>query len=259
MKKEIKVKSPLIAYIKKTKRPLLLDDITREIEFYETDRPSPAIDELKVVKEELEKLEVALCLPLFFEEKLVGLFNFGSKISQDGYSNDEITLLGTLSSQLAIAIENASLQEDMLKAQRQLLMADKLSALGRIAAGMAHEIKNPLAAIKGMTQAIEQNNNDPETLKDFKEVVPKEVDRLNTLVENLVKYGRPPKLQTLLVDINVLTEDILRLFDNQFKQKNISFSKNLELKSLAMIDPEQITQVITNLKCHSGNAHRRND
>lgn len=245
---EVETNSPLIAYLKKIKKAIVLEEISREIET-SGNPDSEKIRELISIKEELEKLGAALCIPLFFEDKLIGLFNLGNKLSQDMYTDEDIDLLTTLSNQLAIAIENATLHEEMLKAQKQLLLADKLSSLGRIAAGIAHEVKNPLTSIKGMSQTIEKAiiEKDEETIKDFNEVVPKELDRINTLVENLLKFGRPPKLLISSVDINPLLESTLKLFENPLKKNKIKLNKNLNDLPKIQADPDQLMQVFTNL------------
>jgi two-component system, NtrC family, sensor histidine kinase HydH len=237
---EIKQDNALIQYLQKVKRAVVAEELAREIE-------AGGRQELAAVKQELDKLGAALCIPLFFENKLIGLFNLGNKLSQDMYTDEDIDLLTTLANQLAIAIENATLHEEMLKAQKQLLQADKLSALGRLAAGMAHEIKNPLAAIKGMTQAIDKNANDQEFLDDFKRVVPKEIDRLDGLVDGMIQLGRPPRLVFAPVKINALIEDNLKLFEHRCQNHQIAIVKALGQIPEINADPQQLTQVITNL------------
>jgi signal transduction histidine kinase len=239
---EIKTDNPLITYLKKEKRIIVYEELAREMEL------NPARqEELRPVKEMMDSLSAALSIPLFYKENLIGIFNLGNKLSQDMYTDEDIDLLTTLSNQLAIAIENATLHEEMLNAQKQLLLADKLSSLGRVAAGMAHEIKNPLAAIKGMTQSIERNPNDPEILKDFKEVVPKEIDRLNHLIENLVRLGKTPKLQFSSVNLKALIEDNIKLFESRCRDHQIKIIKDLNPVPEVKADPEQLTQVFTNL------------
>jgi signal transduction histidine kinase len=246
MLSEVKNDSALIGYLNKSKKAIVLEELSREIEI-SGERGGARIRELTEVREELKKIGAALCIPLFFENKLIGLFNLGNKLSQDMYTDEDIDLLTTLSNQLAIAIENASLHDEMLKAQKQLLMADKLSALGRTAAGLAHEIKNPLAAIKGMTQAIDLNPNDPEIMNDFKKVVPKEIDRLSVLIDNLTRLGRSPKLQFSQVNVNELVENILKLFESRCQNQNIAIIRKFDNLPAMKADPEQLTQVFTNL------------
>lgn len=69
--------------------------------------------------------------------------------------------------QTAVALDHQRMYEEMLRTQEQLSQADRQSSLGRVAAGLAHEIKNPLAAIKGMVQSIDRNLEDPEFQSDF--------------------------------------------------------------------------------------------
>ena len=124
---------------------------------------------------------------------------------------------------------------------------ESLAKLGEMGATLAHEIRNPLAAIKGMSQSIERGINDPEFVKDFSEVVPKEIDRLNNLVENLVRLGRTPRPQLIPVKVNEVIESVLKLFDNRCRNKGIAVSKELNPLPEIEADPEQLTQVFTNL------------
>lgn len=243
---QVEANLPLMLYLRVNRQPIVLEEVAREIETSGNPN-SQHIKNLSAVKEGLEKVAAALCIPLFFEGQLIGLFNLGNKLSQDMYTDEDIDLLTTLSNQLSIAIENAVLHEEMLQAQKQLLMADKLASLGRIAAGIAHEIKNPLTAVKGMTQALEMNPDDKECLSDFKEVVPKEIDRLNNLVNNLVRFGKSPKLQFKQVDVNTIIENALRLFSSRCRNRNIEIKKELGPVPEIKADPEQLTQVFTNL------------
>lgn len=243
---EVKTDSPLINYLKEVKKAIVTEELFLEVETSGSPE-SEKIKELAAVRAELEKLGAALYVPLFFEDKLIGLFNLGNKLSQDVYTDEDVDLLTTLANQLAIAIENATLHEEMLKVQKQLLLADKLSALGRTAAGMAHEIKNPLAAIKGMTQAINLHPNDQEIMNDFKKVVLREIDRLTALIDNLTRLGRSPKLQFSQVNISELIENSLKLFASRCRSQNIDLINNLGPMPEINADPDQLTQVFTNL------------
>src|SRR3989338_8464366 len=118
MQNEVKANNTLITYLKRVKKAIVLEEIARQVEA-SGDPQSEKIKELNGVKEELEKIGAALCIPLFFEGKLIGLFNLGNKLSQDMYTDEDIDLLTTLSNQLAIAIENATLHEEKFKDQKQ--------------------------------------------------------------------------------------------------------------------------------------------
>jgi two-component system NtrC family sensor kinase len=116
-----------------------------------------------------------------------------------------------------------------------------------MAASLAHEIKNPLAAIKGMAQMLDQNVNDPEFIADFRQVVPKEINRLNNLVDNLLKLGKTNIIRLQSVNINIFIEDIIKLYDNCLKNNGIRLIKELNPVSGIKADPEQLAQVLNNL------------
>lgn len=236
--------SPLILRLEKTKKPIVFEELIMDIE-----SSGGGSDELQKVKEEMQKMEAAVAVPLFAENRLIGFFNLGEKENGDIYDDEDIDFLNTISNQLAIAIERARLYQETLTAQKQLLQADKLASLGTVAAGMAHEIKNPLAAIKGMADGMERAflSQDKETLADFKKVVSEEVDRINGLVQNLLSYSKPPRPQKSPVDLNNILENILKLLDSELAQKNIQIKKELSPLPQKELDPEQMRQVFTNL------------
>jgi nitrogen-specific signal transduction histidine kinase len=188
-----------------------------------------------------------LILPCLIEGKPIAIIKLGRKLSEDPYTDEDIRLLKALANQTAVALDHHRMYEEMLRAQKQLLQGDKLASMGRVAAGLAHEIKNPLAAIKGMAQTMEQNIDDPEYIADFKEVVPKEIDRLNNLVQNLLKLGRTPKLAFTQVNVNQLIENTLKLFENRCRQNNVKIFKTLNPVPVIKADPEKLIQVFTNL------------
>ncbi len=93
-------------------------------------------------------------MPLISKEKLIGILNLGHKDRREMYSNEELEVLSTLTNQTAIAIENAQLYENLKESQRIIHRANRLSSLGMLTAGLAHEIRNPLVAIRTFTQLL---------------------------------------------------------------------------------------------------------
>ncbi len=200
-----------------------------------------------------ESQETALPLALVLNSKngSLGTLSIGEKISREPFSDDEIDILQTFANQLAIAIENTSLHEKILSDQKQLLLADKLSSLGKLAAGLAHEIKNPLAAIKGMTQALDRNINNQEYLRDLGEVVPKELDRISQLVDNLLSLAKTKELNISSVSLNDLLEGLLKLHERAFADRKITVCKKLLQVPVIQADSNQLHQVFTNILLNS--------
>ncbi len=243
-KRIIDRKNQLVLYLQKIRRPVVLEEILLELESSKS-----ADSSLVAVKQEMERIEAAVCVPLFAEDRLIGFLELGEKTNQEMYTEEDLDFLNTISNQLAVAIERARLHQEMLQAERQLMQVDKLSSLGTVAAGMAHEIKNPLASIKGMSEMITKafEKGDKETIEDFKKVVPKELDRISNLVQNLLTYSKPAKLNKIPTDLNKIVESTLKLFEVQLMKGSIKVNRNLGGLPVKDFDPELMKQVFTNL------------
>ena len=139
------------------------------------------------------------------------------------------------------------LSAENLKLYRSLLQADKLAALGTIAAGMAHEIKNPLASIKGLTQVLPENLEDAEFIRKYYEIVPRQLDRINRIVEDLLDFGHPKKLAVEEVDVAKALEETLRLVENQCRKSNIEIEKKLYSIPPILADTEKLSQAFINI------------
>jgi signal transduction histidine kinase len=129
---------------------------------------------------------------------------------------------------------------------RSLLQADKLAALGTISAGMAHEIKNPLASIKGLTQVLEGNLEDPGFIKRYQEIVSRQIDRINNLIEKLLKFGQPQELSLSKFNLNQVIEEVLSLLEKECQKKRILVSRDFAGLPHIQGDSDQLSQVFMN-------------
>jgi len=197
----------------------------------------------------MKEVDATIVFPIIAKNELEGFLCLGEKLSGEVYSDEDIDLLTTLCSQMAVSIENAMLYEDALEAQKKLYQADKLATVGALAAGLAHEIKNPIAAIKGFAQVIDRAviEKDSEAIKDFKEVVPRQLDRINEIVEKLLTLSRPPKLEKKKIDINSLLDEIVKLVEKQALKQRVEIVRSFEELPKTLADPEQLTQAFLNL------------
>jgi signal transduction histidine kinase len=192
----------------------------------------------------------AVFLPILFKDNLVGFLCLGKKLSEEPFSNEDIDLLSTLCNQIGTSIQYAALYEDAMETQKHLYQADKLATVGALAAGLAHEIRNPIAAIKGFTSVIDKAvaNNDTEAIKDFRDVVPRQLDRINAIVEKLLTLSKPSQIERKEVDINDLLEDIVKLVNKQTANDRIRIiTEGLKASSKITGDPGQLTQAFLNL------------
>ncbi len=139
------------------------------------------------------------------------------------------------------------LSRENRKLFRSLLQADKLAALGTLSAGMAHEIKNPLAALVAMTQMLPENSSDEEFMRDYREMVPRQLERINRIVENLLKAGEGPKLEKKDVDVNSIIAEVLELNAGLGRKHGVEVLCRLAPLPAVHADPGQLQLVFSNL------------
>lgn len=132
--------------------------------------------------------------------------------------------------------------------ERNVQRADRLSSIGTLAAGMAHEIKNPLVSIKTFTQLLADRYKDPEFRNTFEEVVPHEVERIDTIVSRLLDFARPRPVKYTQVDIRRTVEEVVALVENQLRKNFVSVELDFPDEHLIVSgDEQQLHQVFLNL------------
>lgn len=140
--------------------------------------------------------------------------------------------------------------QDMTKAER-LRQAEfekeKNSALNRIVAGIAHEIRNPLMSIRTFASLIGPKGDDPEVQESFAAVVPQEVDRINRLIEDLIHYAKPSKRQLTFVKLSDLIREVLQFFLPVLRRGPFTLVTELDDNVCAILDRDQLRQVLLNL------------
>ncbi|MBM3254156.1 MAG: hypothetical protein FJZ16_07880 [Candidatus Omnitrophica bacterium] len=120
---------------------------------------------------------------------------------------------------IQIAKENELMKQELERAER-------LKAVAHFASGMAHEIKNPLTAIKTFAEYLPEKKNDPEFLNKFSKIVSGEVGRIDSLVHQLLDFAKPAPLNLQEINIHSLLDDTLSLLSNDFLKHNIKIEKN---------------------------------
>ena len=206
------------------------------------------IPELRGVIQTMSLLEAEVSIPLISKHQLIGMINLSHKFNKDVYSQEDLELLGTLANQATIAIENARLYEDLKKSKSYMRRADRLASLGTITAGLAHEIRNPLVAIKTLTQLLPERLDDEEFRSHFLNIASGEVDRISSLVNELLEFARPSDPKFEMTDINGIVDGMLLLVSTETKKKQVVVIKEYasDLPSIT-VDGEQIKQVFLNI------------
>jgi PAS domain S-box-containing protein len=183
----------------------------------------------------------------------IGIMGLCSHLGYE-YSSNEENLLVAISRQLATTIEKVRLYEetcrayeDLRKTQEQLLQSEKMSAVGQLIAGVAHELNNPLTAILGYAQLLESEGLN-ERAQDYVGKLFKQAQRTHRVVQNLLSFARQRKPERDDVDIRRVLDETLTLRDYDLKINNIKVEKEVPAEAVPVVaDPHQIEQVFLNI------------
>jgi PAS domain S-box-containing protein len=129
----------------------------------------------------------------------------------------------------------------------QIRRSDRLASLGTLSAGMAHEIKNPLVSIKTFAQLLPERYQDPEFRETFSNLIGHEIDRIDSLVNQLLRFARPAKPMLKPMHVHEILEKSLKLVGHRLNQKSIKLTRSWDANvDTIRADPDQLEQVFLN-------------
>lgn len=204
------------------------------------------------LEEALSALGADVLLPLSSGTRVLGFLSLGDDRSPEPYSTVELAQLLTIADTAATVVWNSRLAD-------RLRERDRLAAIGSMAAGLAHEIRNPLGAIKGAAELL-----DPEELsrpedREVLTIIVDETERLNAVVSQFLDYARPFRMSPRSTDLNTVVKKTAALLAKQvtpIAPPQLLLAEPLpELKA----DPEQLRQVIINLILNGQQASQPSD
>lgn len=131
--------------------------------------------------------------------------------------------------------------------EQQLYHADKLSSIGQLAASVAHEIKNPLASIKTLGQLLQEETAPGDSRREYIDVIVGEVDRLNAVVEQLLKYARPEGSSFREIEFAEVIKPVLSLVHHESERNRITLQADYQPDLKVFVDSEKLKQVFLNL------------
>jgi signal transduction histidine kinase/CheY-like chemotaxis protein len=205
-------------------------------------------------------------VPLKAKDEVIGVLTVNNKVSSKPFTDNDVHLLSALADYATIAIVNAQLYEETKRwskeleqkveertqelraTQEQLLQSEKLASIGQLAAGVAHEINNPMGVILGFTQGILKTLPEDNPLRKPLTNVEKESLRCKRIIQNLLDFARHSEPTPHLTNINELIDASCELVEHQISLQNVKLVKDYDpaLPSI-MADPNQLQQVFINI------------
>ncbi len=236
----------LIAVAMQGQKAVLLENVERRLAELKSVEQQPenrrGRDETKRLTDlraALKLMNAGITVPMMAGDRVVGFLNLWDERVPEAYASNEIAAILEIGEGVATIVENSKLYERMKE-------RDRLAALGEMAAGLAHEIRNPLGAIKGAAQFLAPQELPADT-SEFLGVIVEEVNRLNTVVTQFLDYSRPLKQNFAPTDVTDVVNRTLKLLTNEIPP---SIKLELDLASSlpkVQADPEQLKQVLINL------------
>jgi len=177
------------------------------------------------------------------QEGVVALLFAADDRVREAFAPEEVALLETIAAQIGVVVANSRVYSRMKE-------RDRLAALGSMAAGLAHEVKNPLGAIKGAAQLLEEVGaaaDDP-AAREFVGIILEEANRLDRVVGSFLDYARPHAGNPIPLDLNAAVRRTVQILSSQITDGAVDVQQDLtEPLPHTRMDPEKFRQVLMNL------------
>jgi two-component system, NtrC family, sensor kinase len=195
-----------------------------------------------------EGFRMALDIPLILNEDVLGIIRvFFDQLRN--FSEEELDFLEAVAEQSALALDKARFIEAQESRYNHLVIqTEKLTALGRMAAGIAHEINNPMGGILVYATLLMEEVPEEGPIREGLDIIAQETLRCKRIIQELLDFSRERPLLKEMADLNSVMEKALRILENEFKLRKIKLEKKLSPDlSPAFLDVNQIQQVFMNI------------
>jgi signal transduction histidine kinase len=241
-KPRLNVAESLLGVVVRRKKPLQVENV----------QTSSRYQNVEIARR--EGLVSLLSVPLLFAGQATGTLNIYTDRPYH-FSNEEIRILSALAELSGIAIEKARLYERTVDVEEQLRQNEKLSALGLLAAEVAHEIRNPLTVMKMLYHSLDLKfpASDPRA-KDAR-LIDAKIEHLNKIVEQILAFARTTEPRLAPVNLNELIDELGLLVRHKLANQNVKFVRDLQ-PDLPPVpgDAPQLEQVFLNLILNAAEA-----
>jgi signal transduction histidine kinase len=241
-KPRLNVGESLLGAVVRRKKPVQVDNV----------QTSAGYQNVEVARQ--EGLVSLLSVPLLFSGEAIGTLNIYTATPYK-FSNEEIRILTAFAELSAIAIEKARLYERLVDAEEQMRQNEKLSALGLLAAEVAHEIRNPLTVMKMLYHSLDLHFPGADPRAEDARLMGEKIEHLNRIVERILDFARTtePKLEP--VDLNAVIEELSLLVRHKLTNQGVLLQPRLQSALPNVLgDAMQLEQAFLNLILNAAEA-----
>jgi len=202
---------------------------------YNDPRFNPEID-----KKSGYKTNTMLCMPMKNkDEKIIGVFQLLNKKGGKFDEDDEV-FIDALSAHASVAIENARLAQEMVQSER-------LSAVGRMASTIIHDIKNPMGTLRVYAQVLKRKSGNEEAAKLADEMI-HQVDRFVKMAQEILDFSRGVSSMAIVeVDFEEVIEDVLSFIEKDLEKHNVVLHRKTEFRGKVKLDIDKLSRVFYNI------------
>ncbi|MEA3560694.1 MAG: ATP-binding protein, partial [Candidatus Omnitrophota bacterium] len=226
--------SSLVNWLSKDKKTFLKEEVRMLL-------PSNQTKLAKTIEKELKKIDLEIYIPLTLENSLLGIMALGEKGSGEVFSQQDIDILEPIAHQLALCVSYKRLES-------QVVHTDKLTSLGTLAAGMAHEIRNPLSSIQIFAQLLPEKYNDKDFRDNFSKIVTDDTGRISKIIDSIMALAKSGPASFSQYQISEIIDEALVLLSAELKEHGIGIVKKYKNRVLQIKgDKEELKQVFLNL------------
>ena len=241
-KPRLSVEESLLGVVARRKKPMQVANV----------QTSGRYQNVEVARQ--EGLVSLLSVPLLFAGQSIGTLNVYTGRPYN-YSNEEIKILSALAELSAIAIEKARLYERIVDVEEQLRQNEKLSALGLLAAEVAHEIRNPLTVMKLLYHSLDLKFPDDDPRAKDNRIIEAKIEHMNKIVEQILDFARTTEPKLAPVNLNELVDELGLLVRHKLANQNVRLIRELQPDlPFIMGDAPQLEQAFLNLILNAAEA-----
>lgn len=202
-------------------------------------------------QELLKQKDISLIYPFIVMNQVRGMVCICERENNLPFDKNELQYIKIFLDQAGFAFENALLYQVQKERTRKMYRTDRLATLGELAAGAAHEIRNPLTSIRSTVQFLRKKLNDSDDIEMANDLI-SEVDRINEIIEGMLSFAKPQPLKKENAKLKTILLQTIQLISNTARKEGVEICLNYQAKSEDIFaDSSQLKQVFLNIIMNS--------